>query len=91
LPPRLESTAGIRFINYNLPEGWYLSSSPIITANWSAPSSQQWTVPIGGGGKILKIGDQPINASLQAFHYVARPNAGPDWAVRFQLQFLFPK
>jgi hypothetical protein len=28
---------------------------------------------------------------LQAFHYVARPNAGPDSAVRFQLQFLFPK
>src|SRR6516164_5753268 len=72
------------FINYNLPEGWYLVSSPIITANWSAPSSQRWTVPIGGGGgKILKIGDQPINAQLQAFHYVARPNAGPDWAVRF--------
>jgi len=37
---------------------------------------------------------QPLareNASLQAFHYVARPNAGPDWAVRFQFQFLFPK
>ena len=80
------------FINYNLPEGWYLSSSPIITANWSAPSSLQWTVPIGGGGgKILKIGDQPINAQLQAFHYVARPNAGPGWEARFQLQFLFPK
>jgi hypothetical protein len=22
------------FINYNLPDGWYLVSAPIITANW---------------------------------------------------------
>ena len=32
-----------------------------------------------------------FSAQLQAFHYVARPNAGPGWEVRFQLQFLFPK
>lgn len=37
------------FVNYNLPGGWYLVTSPIITANWSANSSQRWNVPIGGG------------------------------------------
>jgi hypothetical protein len=80
------------FVNYNLPDGWYLTSAPIITANWSAPSSQRWNVPIGGGGgKIFKIGGQPMNASLQAFHYVEGPSGGPDWAVRFQVQFLFPR
>jgi len=78
------------FINYNLPEGWYLSSSPIITANWSAPSSQQWTVPIGGGGgKILKIGDQPINAQLRLFTMLRDPM--PDLAGRraFSSNFSF--
>ena len=33
------------FINYNLPEGWYLTSAPIITANWEAfgnNSSDRW-------------------------------------------------
>jgi hypothetical protein len=80
------------FINYNLQDGWYLVSSPVITANWSAASSERWNVPIGGGvGKIFKIGDQPTNASLQGFNYVARPSGGPDWAVRLQLQFLFPR
>jgi hypothetical protein len=80
------------FVNYNFPGGWYLSSSPIITANWSADSSQRWTVPIGGGGgRIFKIGGQPINASLQIFDYVARPSSGPSWAVRFQVQLLFPR
>jgi hypothetical protein len=80
------------FINYNLPDGWYLASSPVITSNWSAGSSQRWTLPLGGGGgKIFKVSGQPINASLQAFDYVVKPNAGPRWAVRFQVQFLFPR
>jgi hypothetical protein len=33
-------------VNYNLSEGWYLSSSPIITANWGAARSQRWSVPV---------------------------------------------
>jgi hypothetical protein len=80
------------FVNYNLPDGWYLSSSPVITANWSADSSQRWSVPIGGGvGKIFKIANQPINASFQAFDYVEHPSFAPRWALRFQVQFLFPR
>ena len=79
------------FVNYNMEEGWYLVSSPIITANWEAPSNK-WALPIGGGiGKIFKIGDQPMNAQLQAFDYVRSPTGGPRWAVRAQLQFLFPR
>ena len=37
------------FINYNLPEGWYLTSTPLISANWEADSDNRWTVPVGGG------------------------------------------
>jgi hypothetical protein len=80
------------FINYNLPKGWYLTSQPIITANWEADSGNQWTVPFGGGvGKIFKIGKQPLNAQVQAFYNVEKPENGPDWQLRLQLQFLFPK
>ena len=80
------------FINYNMADGWYLSSAPIITANWEADSGNQWTVPFGGGfGKIFKIGNQPMNAQVQAFYNVETPDNGPDWSMRLQLQFLFPK
>jgi len=80
------------FINYNLPQGWYLTSAPIITANWKASSGNQWTVPFGGGvGKIFKIGKQPMNSSAQAYYNVETPTGGPDWQLRLQLQFLFPK
>lgn len=80
------------FINYNLPDGWYLSSAPIITANWEAESGNKWTVPFGGGfGKVFRVGKQPMNASVQAFYNVEKPDLGADWTLRLQLQFLFPK
>ncbi len=80
------------FINYNLPKGWYLTTSPVITANWEADSGNKWTVPLGGGfGKIFHIGKQPMNAQIQAFSNVERPDSGPDWTLRLQIQFLFPK
>jgi hypothetical protein len=53
------------FLNYNLPDDWHLTSSPLITANWKAESSQQSTVPLGGGvGKIVHLGRLPVNLQL---------------------------
>jgi len=82
------------FINYNIPEGngLYLTSAPIITANWEADSDDRWTVPFGGGvGKIFKIGSQPVNGQASAYYNVERPEFGAEWQLRLQLQFLFPK
>src|SRR5262247_687665 len=31
------------FVNYNLPNHWYLVSDPIMTANWAAKGSNVWT------------------------------------------------
>ena len=80
------------FVNYNLDEGWYLTSSPIITADWSRDSSDQWLIPVGGGfGKVFSIGKQRVNASLQGFYHADKPSEGPDWSMRVQFQLLFPK
>jgi hypothetical protein len=81
------------FINYNMANGWYISSAPIITANWEAKrSGDTWTLPLGGGvGKIFKIGKQPMNGQIQAFYNVHKPKYAADWTLRLQLQFLFPK
>jgi hypothetical protein len=90
--PEVNVTALQPFINYNMKDGWYLSSAPIITANWSADSSNQWTIPVGGGiGKVFKIGEQPVNASVRAYYNVESPRNGSDWQLQFQMQFLFPK
>ena len=92
------------FVNYNLPDGWYLTSAPIVTANWKADrAGDVWTVPLGGGvGKLFRLGEilpleghplakLPINTQLAAYGNVATPEFGPRWQLRFQIQFLFPK
>jgi hypothetical protein len=79
------------FLNYNLPDGWYLTSVPILTANMMAEGSQVWTVPLGGGaGRIVRIGKLPFNLQLQGFYNVVHPDAGPEWSIRFQIQLLLP-
>jgi hypothetical protein len=82
------------FLNYNLPKGWYLSSAPIMTANWVAAGGNRWTVPAGaGGGKIWRLGKVglPVNTQLTAFYNAVRPDLAADWQLRFQVQLLFPK
>ena len=80
------------FLNYNFGKtGTYLTTSPIVTANWK---TGDWIVPLGGGiGQIFKVfGKQPVNTSLQAYYNVAHPdNLGPEWQIRFQVQLLFPE
>jgi hypothetical protein len=80
------------FVNYNFNSGLYIVSSPIATVNWLATSGQQWTVPLGGGiGKIFRLGQLPVNTSLAAYYNVVRPDFGPNWQIRAQVQFMFLK
>ncbi len=81
------------FINYNLANGWYLSSTPVISANWEADSDDRWTVPFGlGVGRLVKIGGTlPVDVKVQPFWYAEKPDNGPDWSLQLQVKFLFPK
>ncbi len=77
------------FINYNFGGGWYVSTSPIITASWETPGTK-WTVPIGGGaGRVFRIGKLPINFSMAAYYNLVKPQFGADWQWRTQLTFIF--
>lgn len=79
------------FVNYNLPHKWYLTSSPIITANWKLDNGR-WFVPVGGGvGKIVRFGKVPVNIYGQLFGNAEYPNGTSKWSARFQMQFLFPR
>jgi len=79
------------FIVYQLGEGWYLNSAPIITVDWKADEGQKWKVPFGaGGGKLFFLGKLPINVQTQGYYYVVKPDVGPNWQWRLQVQTLFP-
>jgi hypothetical protein len=80
------------FVNYKLSDGWYLSSSPVMAANWEAKKSNRWTVPLGGGvGRVFKLGQQPVNMRVEAYNNVEIPQGGPDWVTKFTFQLLFPQ
>jgi Protein of unknown function (DUF3604) len=69
-----------------------LNIKPVITANFEAHSGNRWVVPVGGGiGRIFKVGNQLINASVKAYYNVKDTSASGYWAIVAQWAFLFPK
>ena len=80
------------FLNYNLGGGWYLTSTPVITANWEASSGNEWTVPLGGGvGRLVRYGKQPVDYKLAIYKHIEKPAFAADWNLQLTVKFLFPK
>ena len=79
------------FFNYNFGAGWYVGSSPIITANWLATGNNAWTLPVGAlAGRVIKIGGKlPINLSFGAHYNAVRPQYGATWQLHTQLTVIF--
>lgn len=81
------------FVVRQLGNGWYVNSAPIITADWTADSDDQWIVPIGlGAGKVILLGGKlPLNVQTGLYNNVVRPDFGPEWQWRLQAQIMLPK
>ena len=78
------------FLNYNLKNGWALSTSPIMTANWSA-AQNKWAVPLGGGvARTFKDGDQLMSLAVSYYTYVTRPLASPQTNLKVVWSLLWP-
>ena len=79
------------FVVRQLGGGWYVNSAPTLTANWKAGEGQKYLVPFGvGGGKLAFFGKLPVNTQVGAFYNAVKPDIGPDWQVRVQVQVLLP-
>jgi len=92
------------FINYNLHKGWFLTSSPIVTANWNnaatldaangndTTSGGRWTIPFGGGaGRITRLGPQPVNIAVNFYGSAVHPSGASSWGMRLQIALLYPQ
>lgn len=78
-------------IHYNLARGWFLISSPVISANWNA-AGERWTLPLGGGGgRVFALGSQSVSASAQFYWYALKPANAPDYSLRVVFSLLFPR
>ncbi|HEX5575661.1 MAG TPA: hypothetical protein VFX42_07285 [Gemmatimonadales bacterium] len=79
------------FINYNFGKGWAASFSPIITANWDAPSGEEWTVPLGLGlSKTTAFNRRPMSLSAAYYHNVDHPTGAAADQLRLQISLLYP-
>ena len=78
------------FLNYNLKNGWALSTSPVMTASWSA-AQNKWAVPLGGGvARTFKGGDQLMSLAVSYYTYVTRPLASPQTNLKVVWSLLWP-
>ena len=91
---RINSMTIQPFVNYNMDDGWFLTTVPIITANWEADEYHNvWTVPVGAGiGRAMKLGKIPMTAQLHGYYNAMTPDDyGETWQMRIQVQLLFPR
>jgi hypothetical protein len=74
-------------------EGWSFGYSGNILADWTAPSPDVWTVPIGLGlGKVVKFGRLPVKIQLAVQYMPVHPRiSGQEWNVQVQITPVIPK
>lgn len=59
------------------------------TYDWE---NEQWTVPLNlQVSQLVKIGKLPISFAVGGRYYAEGPSGGPEWGMRFVIQFLLPK
>ena len=74
-------------------EGWSIGYSGNILADWTAPSEDVWTVPVGLGlAKVVKLGRLPVKIDLAVQYMPVHPRiSGQEWNVQVQITPVIPK
>lgn len=79
------------FLAYNLKHDWYLTSAPILVADWRANSANRWLVPFGGGaGRLVAFGTHPVDFAATFYGNAVTPKGFPSWQMNLQMTLLFP-
>jgi hypothetical protein len=78
------------FVNYNFGGGWFVGSTPIMTANWDTGGTK-WTIPVGmQAGRLIRLGGKlPVNLLVGAYYNAVRPQFGATWQLRTQIAIIF--
>ncbi len=73
--------------------GWSVSYSGNILANWKAAAGDRWTVPLGVGvTKVLKFGRLPVKIGVAGQYMVVRPEwTGQKWDIQISVTPVIPR
>lgn len=79
--------------SYFLKDGWSISYSGNILANWKASSGNVWTVPLGIGiSKVEKLGGLPVKFALAVQYMPIHPDDfGQKWNIQVVVVPVIPK
>jgi len=81
-------------LSYNLPDGWYVFTSPTINADWTQSGQHRWFVPFGGGiGRTFNIANQAVDLNIAVYSNAIRParEFSPKWQMSLQCTLLYPR
>ena len=76
-----------------LGQGWNVSYSGNVLANWKVSSSETWTVPLGlAVGKVVRLGILPVRIQAAVQYMPIRPSEfGQEWNFQIQLTPVIPR
>lgn len=85
--PETSETNVQYIIRYSLPDAWSVGAGPTIVIDWTAPSGEQVTFPIGlGVTKTIRWGQTPIKLRTEVHYSIIKPETvGEAWNIRFQV------
>lgn len=90
--PDVDQTFLQPFLSYATPSGLSYGVNAEATANWEAPSGEEWTIPINVSvNKLTRFGPFPFQVSLGGGYYVEKPEGGPAWKLRLAFTLILPK
>jgi hypothetical protein len=73
-------------------EGWSVSYSGAIRADWKSSRGEKWTVPLGlSVGKVVMLGILPVQFQIAGQYFVERPEGGPEWNAQLQVTPVIPR
>jgi len=75
---------------YNLSKGWYVTSAPQTSADWTAPREDRWLMPVGlGVGKANTFVKRQMSFELDGYYNIVHPSTRPypKWVIALQFTF----
>jgi len=77
-------------LTYNVSKGWYVTTSPETSADWTAPREDRWLMPVGfGAGKVMAFGKSQVSGELDGYYNLVHPRTlpYPKWVLTLQFAF----
>jgi hypothetical protein len=77
------------FVSYLAGGGRTYTLQTETTYDWAR---SEWSVPVSVvASQLVTIGGQAMQFNLGARYYAEKPEGGPEWGIRFVVNFVFPK